>query len=162
MKSSRLSFRSLQFSALIAMAAALTFAVGLCAQTPSSATSKPEQGASMKTFAFIFRQSGPAPTGELQAKRSVEVREWAIRLRDQGHAMNPHILGEEHFLAAPGTQEADQVVAPPVVAILFADFGSFEDAKKAAQTHPGLRYGITVEVRDSTAPAFAPAPAAAR
>jgi hypothetical protein len=169
MKSSCLVLRSgrLRFGALFVMAATLVFAVDLRAQAPSAPTSntKPSstaQGASMKTFAFIFRQSGPAPAAELQAKRSAEVREWAIHLRDQGHAMNPHLLGEEHFLAAPGDHEADQMVSPSVVAILFADFASFEDAKKAAQTHPGLRYGITVEVRDSTAPAFTPEPATAR
>lgn len=146
--------------ASIAIAAFIAVAGAAHAQTPPSTAQSQSQikEAGMKTFVFIFRQSPVPLTKEQKDHRAQEVRNWAIQLRDQGHTMNPHILGEEHYLAAPaaGDSSAPPAKDDPVAAILIVDFPSFEEAKKAADSHPGRNYGVSVEVREAFAPPPAP------
>ena len=114
----------------------------------------------MKEFAFIFRQTPHPLTPEQQKQRAEEVRAWAVRLRDDGHNMNPHLLGPESYFVSPDqalSSNGHVKAEDPVVALLLIDFPSFEEAKKAAQSHPGLRYGISIEIREATAPAPVPA-----
>ena len=109
----------------------------------------------MKEFAFIFRQTTFPMTAEQQKQRAEEVRLWAVRLRDEGHKMNPHLLGAESSFVSPTEAPAGDDHQPggdPIVALLLIDFPSFEEAKKAAQSHPGLRYGVTIEIREASAP----------
>lgn len=118
----------------------------------------------MKEFAFIFRQTPHQLTPEQQKQRAEEVRAWAVHLRDEGHQMSPQLLGAVSFLVSPDPTQSSSGWVPaedPVVALLLIDFPSFEDAKKAAQSHPGLRYGVSIEIREATAPAPIPAPAQA-
>lgn len=110
----------------------------------------------MKEFAFIFRQSTFTMTAEQQKQRAEDVRLWAVRLRDAGHKMNPQLLSNESFFVPPAqapSSTAHQPGGDPVIALLLIDFPSFEEAKKAAQSHPGLHYGVSIEVREATAPA---------
>ena len=114
----------------------------------------------MKEYAFIFRQTPVRLTDEQQKQRAEEVAKWATRLRDAGHTMSPHLLGSERVLfASQGLDSSarNPQAGDPVVAILVASFASFDDAKRAASTHPGLHYGVTIEVRDARAPQFRPA-----
>jgi len=111
----------------------------------------------MKPFVFIFRQSKLALTQEQMRQRSEEVRAWAIHLHDEGHKLEPHILGEECFVAVPGNGAAQSgSQGDSIGAILIVDFPGFEEAKKAAAGHPSLRYGLSVEVRQAFAPPGAP------
>jgi hypothetical protein len=115
----------------------------------------------MPKFALIFRQSPFAMTEEVRQRRAKEVADWAGHLRDRGHTLEPHILAEEHATialdAARPTESGD-----PIVAILVFDAANFDDAKQIASTHPGLHYGISIEVRPATIPAFPPASAPTR
>jgi hypothetical protein len=114
----------------------------------------------MKPFVFIFRQSKHPLTEEQQKQRADAVRTWAIRLRDEGHTLEPHLLGEEKFVAAPEGGSTAQDNGDPITAILVVDFASFDEAKKAAEAHPGRHYGVSIEVREAfPPPAAAPAPA---
>lgn len=111
----------------------------------------------MKEYAFIFRQTPTRLTEDQQKQRAEEVAHWATQLRDAGHNMSPHLLGTERAVfTSEGIDSgaADNQAGDPVVAILIAGFTSFDDAKRAAATHPGLRYGVTIEVRAATAPQF--------
>lgn len=113
----------------------------------------------MKPFIFIFRQSKRPLTEEQQKQRADAVRAWAIRLRDEGHSLQPHLLGEEKFVATAEDGNTSKDNGDPITAILVVDFASFEEAKKAAEVHPGLHYGVSVEVREAfPPPASAPAP----
>jgi hypothetical protein len=142
--------------------AAFTVA-GALAQSASTPTAAQQKGVSMQKFAFIFRQSN-VPLDETQQKRRAEeVRRWAIHLRDEGHVLEPHLLGEERYVAQPGTTDVSpqsRQPGDPVVAILILDATSFDEARKIAATHPGLRYGVSIEVRAATVPSFPPVPAA--
>ena len=114
----------------------------------------------MKEFAFIFRQTPFTMTAEQQKQRAEDVRQWAVRLREEGHKMNPYLVGTESCFIPPaqaGSSNARLSGEDPVIALLLIDFSSFEEAKKAAQSHPGLHYGVSIEVREATAPAPVPA-----
>ena len=114
----------------------------------------------MKEYAFIFRQTPIRLTEERRKQRAEEVARWATRLRDAGHTMSPHLLGSERAVfTSEGLDSgaANPQAGDPVVAILVAGFASFDEAKRAASTHPGLHYGVTIEIREATAPQFRPA-----
>lgn len=112
----------------------------------------------MKPFVFIFRQSKHPMTQEQLKRRAEEVRAWALQLRHEGHTLEPHLLGEERFLETPTGSDGSDAAAgdDPVTAVLIVDFPRFEEATKAARTHPGLRYGVSVEVREAFPPPPAP------
>jgi hypothetical protein len=113
----------------------------------------------MKEFAFIFRQTPHPLTTEQQKQRAEEVRDWAIHLRDEGHKMNPHLLGQESSfisLDQPPSSNGSAIAEDPIIALLLIDFPGMEEARKAAQSHPGLHYGVTIEIREATAPAPVP------
>jgi hypothetical protein len=109
----------------------------------------------MPKFALIFRQSPFPLTEEGRQRRAKEAAAWAVHLRDQGHTLEPHLLGDEHaIVVSDGVTTKD--TGDPIVAILVFDAPTFDDAKQIASTHPGLHYGISIEVRLATIPAFPP------
>jgi hypothetical protein len=115
----------------------------------------------MPKFAFIFRQSPFSMTEEVRQRRAKEVADWAVHLRAEGHTLEPHLLAEEHATVALDTTHANET-GDPIVAILVLDAASFDEAKQIAATHPGLHYGIRIEVRPAAIPGFPPTPAPAR
>jgi hypothetical protein len=92
----------------------------------------------MPKFALIFRQSPFPMTDEVKHRRAKEVAAWANHLRDAGHTLEPHLLGDEHVLVAPDGASAAKDIGDPIVAILVFDAPSFEEAREIAATHPGL------------------------
>jgi hypothetical protein len=114
----------------------------------------------MKEFAFIFRQTPHPLTPEQQKHRAEEVRDWAVRLRDEGHKMTPHLLAQESLLVPPDLPPSASnrtTSEDPIIALLLIDFLSLEEARKAAQAHPGRHYGVSIEIREATAPPPVPA-----
>src|SRR5579872_5299545 len=146
----------LQFTMLLACAIVASSALAQSATTTTS-----PQGATMPKFALIFRQSPFPMTEEVKQRRVKEVAAWATHLRDTGHTLEPHLLGEEHAIVVPGGSSPRET-GDPIVAILVFDAPSFDDAKQIASTHPGLNYGISIEVRPATIPAFPPSTAPSR
>lgn len=112
----------------------------------------------MPKYAFIFRQSNHPLIQEQQKRRAEEVRDWALHLRDEGHALDPHLLGTERYVAEPdgAKPSSAEATTDPVIAILIVDCTSFDEAKKIALTHPGLHYGVSIEVREAASPAATP------
>jgi hypothetical protein len=111
---------------------------------------------SMEQFVFLFRK-GPAKLSEAEEKRRAEeVRTWAMRQVSEGRALDPRILGEEservnpNGASGPGNEW-------PVVAAVFLQASDFNEAVKIAKDHPGVRYGVSVEVRPWALPPAAPA-----
>jgi hypothetical protein len=148
--------------ALVCVAAIATGATLTKAQSVSLRSQSQDQGAAVKEFAFIFRQTKVTLSLEQQSRRAEEVRDWALRMRNQGHKLTPQILAPESYLVSPdlaATSGRDVAKGDPVVALLLIDFSSLEEAKKAAESHPGLHYGVSIEVREATLPAFPPAQA---
>ena len=115
----------------------------------------------MPKFALIFRQSPFPMTEEVHKRRAKEVADWATHLRDSGHTLEPHLIGEEHAMIAP-EGSSPREIGDPIVAILVFDAASFDEAKQIASNHPGLHYGITIEVRPATIPTFPATPPPSR
>jgi hypothetical protein len=145
---------------LVAYLVFLALAVHVSIAQTASAN---HEGAPMKEFAFIFRQTPFPMTAEQQKQRAEDVRLWAVRLREEGHKLNPYLVGTESYFVPPAQSSSSNTRGAgedPVIALLLIDFPSFEEANKAAQSHPGLHYGVSIEIREATAPP--PVPAAAQ
>lgn len=135
--------------------AALAFAPILGQAQTSAADRAPDPA--MKQFVLLFRQSPRQLSEADQKRRSDEVRSWAMTQNSQGRKLQPHILAEESRRIEP--VPGNQGVASqdnPVVAIVFLEAADFADAVKVAESHPGLRYGVSVEVRPWSGPRAGP------
>jgi hypothetical protein len=109
----------------------------------------------MKQFIYIFRQSRKVTLSpEQQKQRTADVRAWAMAQIAEGRKLDPRILGEEHYqvtrddegVSSSGLNEGS------VVAVTFLDAVNLSEAAKVAKTHPGPRYGVSVEVREWSSP----------
>jgi hypothetical protein len=109
-----------------------------------------------KSFVFIFRQGNRKLTEEEQKRRTEEVRAWALQHIKNGFHLEPRVLGEESHRLGDGTAGAS--ADAPVIALNFIEATDLEKAVEIAKTHPGLRYGIEIEVRPWTDPRSAAAP----
>lgn len=108
----------------------------------------------MKLFAFIFRQGNRLHSPEELSQRASEVREWAMTQADEGRKLDPHIIGGDGYRIATN----GEVVSIPslsegsVIAIVFLETDDINDAVAIAKTHPGPRYGSSIEVREWSRP----------
>ena len=96
-------------------------------------------------FVLIFRQGKKPLSSEEQKARAAEVRDWALqRLKDDPN-FEPRVLGDDsHYLGNGGPATVDN---NPVIALNFLEANDIRKAIAIAQTHPGLNYGVTIEVR---------------
>jgi hypothetical protein len=111
-----------------------------------------------ESFVLIFRQGRKQLTEEEQKRRTEEVRRWAIQHINDGHGLDPRVLddGSRRLGDERPTGAHDD---GPVIALNFIDATDFDDAVRVANTHPGLRYGIGIEVRRWRDPRVQPAAA---
>jgi hypothetical protein len=129
--------------------------MGLEAQIESHARATEKTRPSTQQFVLVFRQGAPLSAAE-QKRRSDEVVAWAQHQDSLGHHVVSHELGDENRRIGPDVPGAPTRV-PVVVAspddvgalshILFLQAHDFAEAVAIARTHPGLRYGASVEVR---------------
>jgi hypothetical protein len=111
----------------------------------------------MNQYALIFRQSPIQLSDEEQTQRREEVRNWALRQREDGRALEGRILEGESYTAFPNTERSGKPGYEwPVTAIAFLEATAFQEAVEIAKTHPGVRFGVSVEVRSWSAPTAAP------
>jgi hypothetical protein len=108
----------------------------------------------MKPFVFIFRQGNRVLSGEEEARRATEVRTWALRQISEGRNLDPRLMASEYCLVSPEPENVHPLpgTASPAAAIVFFEASSFDEAVGIAKTHPGLRYGVSIEVRPWTTP----------
>ena len=109
----------------------------------------------MKQFVFIFRQHPIQLSEAEQKRRAEEVRAWALQQTAEGRKLDPKILTEEKHRVG---QKSEGTVDGPVVVMVFLEANDFAEAVKIAETHPGLRYGVSIEVRGWTLPSAPAAP----
>ena len=141
----------------LAIAALALGWVGLRGQTQPVSTTTEKPGLPMKQFVLLFRQS-PTRLSEAEQKRRVEeVRAWALRQNDDGRKLDPRILGQENYRVGPDGKGGlvGETGDGPLIAITFLEARDFAEAVRIADSHPGLRYGVSVEVRSWSPP---PAP----
>jgi hypothetical protein len=108
----------------------------------------------MKHYALIFHSPRTLTPEELK-QRPVEIAAWVKRVTDMGITLDPRSLGET---TATFSTEGKEVVSregssdPTLSTIVFFDSPSRDQAVNIARIHPGLHYGVTVEVREWTSP----------
>jgi hypothetical protein len=136
----------------LSLFALLVCLAALC-QTTYSQTASPQEKP-MKHYALVFH-STRTPTADEQKQRAVEIAAWVEGVTDKGIMLDPRNFGET---AANFSAEGSKVVSrdgssdPTLSTIVFFDSPSRDQAVDIARKHPGLHYGVTVEVREWTSP----------
>jgi hypothetical protein len=108
----------------------------------------------MKHYALLFHTSRTLTPDE-QKQRALDIAAWVKGVTEMGVALDPRSLGET---AANFSAEGGEIVSrhgssdPTFSNIVFFDCSSREQAVEIARRHPGLHYGVTVEVRQWTSP----------
>ena len=110
----------------------------------------------MKHYALLFHPStSRILTPEEQKQRTVEIAAWAERVTKMGITIDPRGLGETATtLSGKGSEVAlsNGSSDPTLTFIVFFDSPTKDQAVDIARIHPGLHYGVTVEVREWTSP----------
>jgi hypothetical protein len=108
----------------------------------------------MKHYALLFHTSRTLTPDE-QKQRALDIAAWVKGVTEMGVTLDPRSLGET---AANFSAEGSEIVSrhgssdPTFSNIVFFDSSSREQAVEIARKHPGLHYGVTVEVRQWTSP----------
>ena len=113
-----------------------------------------KQEHTMKHYVLIFHSTRTLSSEEIK-QRGVDIAAWVKQFTDMGVTLDPRSLEET---LANFSADGDQIVSregssdPTFRNLVFFDSSSSEQAVTIARTHPGLRYGATVEVREWTSP----------
>ena len=127
----------------------------LCQPIHTQATTpQDKQEHTMKHYVLIFHSTRTLSPEEIK-HRGVDIAAWVKQVTDMGVTLDPRSLEET---LANFSADGDQIVSregssdPTFRNLVFFDSASSEQAVTIARTHPGLRYGATVEVREWTSP----------
>ena len=108
----------------------------------------------MKHYALLFHTSRSL-TPEEQKQRGVEITAWLKQVTEMGITLDPRALGETAATfsgrgpeVVPGNGSSDSTLSN----LVFFDSPTKDQAVDIARIHPGLHYGVTVEVREWTSP----------
>jgi hypothetical protein len=108
----------------------------------------------MKHYALIFHATRTL-TPEEQKQRTVDIAGWVKKVTDMGITLDPRNFGDT---LASFALEDNKVVSrngssgAKSATIVFFDSPRSEQAVDIARIHPGLNYGVTVEVQEWTSP----------
>jgi hypothetical protein len=107
----------------------------------------------MKHYGLFFRASRTLTPEELK-QRAIDIQLWVKRVTEMGITLDPRGLGEATRFSAEGNTVVSHEGAmdPALTTIVFFDSASSEQAAEIARIHPGLRYGVSVELREWSAP----------
>lgn len=113
----------------------------------------------MHHYVLIFRPTRALTADELK-QRAVEIPAWVKHVSEMGITLDPRAL---HPSAVRLSQQNGRVVTeegspdPTLTNLVFFDAPGQEQAVEVARLHPGLHYGVNVEVREWSFPVAAPA-----
>ena len=108
----------------------------------------------MTHYAMLFHTSRTLTPDE-QKQRALDIAAWVKSVTEMGVDLDPRSLGET---AANFSTERGEIVSRHESSdstfsnIVFFDSSSREQAVEIARRHPGLHYGVTVELRQWTSP----------
>jgi hypothetical protein len=114
----------------------------------------------MKHYALLFRSTRTLTPDEVK-QRAIDIAAWVKRVTEKGILLDPRNFGptEANFSAEGGEViHREESRDPALTTIVFFDSSSKDDALEIARIHPGLHYGVTVEVREWTFPRETKAP----
>ncbi len=116
----------------------------------------------MQHYALIFHATRPL-TPEEQQRRGPEIQTWVKAVNSKGITLDPRAFGETvaAFSQQDTTVTRNGSTDPALVNIVYFDAPGKEQALEIARIHPGLHYGVSVEVREWSTPRLAvPSPVA--
>ena len=108
----------------------------------------------MKHYALIFYPSRTLTPEEL-TQRQIEILEWAQNVTSMGVDLDPRSFGSPLARLAPAGGEVasgNGGTGATFANIVFFNSANEEQVMHVAKTHPGLRYGATIELREWTPP----------
>jgi hypothetical protein len=111
----------------------------------------------MNTYVIVFRRGRAALSETEQQQLGQAIGPWAAAQNEAGYRLEPRLLTAEarHYGPHAALAEAD---ALPVTALLFLDARDLDEAARVAQSHPGMHYGFSIEVRAWSGPQRAATP----
>ena len=99
----------------------------------------------MHEYALIFRRTAPINPADLPT-RNAAARDWALALERRGVLRSAApLLDEGRVVSARGVGPVSN--ADPVASVLVVEVESLEAATTLAQGHPGLAFGVEIEIR---------------
>lgn len=108
----------------------------------------------MHHYVLIFRSTRALTADEL-TQRGVEIPAWVKRVSEMGITLDPKALSPTAvclFHQNGGVVLRDGSADPALTNLVFFDAANHEQAVEVARLHPGLHYGVNVEVREWTFP----------
>lgn len=148
-----LSLRIVRRSATALFLLVALAALGLPIRAQAPTQSNPQE-TPVKHYAMLFRATR-AFTPEEQTQRVADIAAWVKQVTAMGVTLTPHTLGDtvvayssegNHAVPHPGAFD------PALANIVLFDSTS-EQALEIARLHPAPHYGVTLELREWTAPA---------
>jgi hypothetical protein len=98
-----------------------------------------------ETFVLVFRAGKKQLAAAEQKARTEEVRQWALLRLKEDPKFEPRVLGEQSYHV--GSDGKANLEDDSVIALNFIEANDFSEAVEIAKSHPGLRYGVDIEVR---------------
>ena len=108
----------------------------------------------MNHYVLMFRATRPI-TPEENKTRFQDIQQWVKRVTEMGIALDPKALGDTaiQFTGKDGAVTSREgPVDPALTNLVFFDAASKDQAVEVARMHPGVHYGVIVELRDWAAP----------
>jgi hypothetical protein len=108
----------------------------------------------MAHYALIFRATRTL-TPEDQKQRAADIAAWVNHVTQIGITLDPRNLGDTVAnLSSNGTEIVSREGPgdPALITIVFFDAEGRDQAENIARIHPGLKYGVTVELREWSSP----------
>lgn len=104
----------------------------------------------MQHYVLLFRTTR-AITAEEQRQRVADIAAWIKQVTDMGVTLVPHTL-EDTVVSIPaeGTQTSGR--PDPTLSNIVLFDATRDQAIQVARLHPAPRYGVSVELREWTAP----------
>lgn len=109
----------------------------------------------MRHYVMIFRTTRPF-TAEEQQTRVRDIQHWAAQVTSMGFQLDPRNLGETVANLAQvdgATVSHTNPTDRSFVTLVYFDAPDNSKALEIARIHPGPRYGVTLELREWSAPA---------
>lgn len=103
----------------------------------------------MKHYALLFYPTRTVLPEE-QSRRATEIAAWVKQVREMGVTLDPRVIGES--AAVLPESSSHNVTGPRLTNIVFVDAPGQDEALRVARIHPGLHYGVIVDVREWTVP----------
>lgn len=97
------------------------------------------------SFVFIFRQGKKQLSAPEEEARTEEVRQWALCRLKNDPKFESRVLGDLSYRVRDGGEAG--ATGDSIIALNFIEASDIREAIEIAKGHPGLRYGVEIEVR---------------